>query len=472
MVYNSLQKRPYPPLFFLIVHECLKWRDDEVGLRITSLIFGFLSVYAVFLLGKALIDTRTGLIAALLYQLTPGLFSYFIEGNPYTMTAFFTTLSAFFLYRAVEGNGIRHWAGFVLCSTAGLGTHLFGVFYAVAQMTSAAVLLWYQNGLPFRRGELFTNSAGTRRIRLFFCSGVVLSLWIAWVLFYYANGGETRPLDLSKIPTFRTVSVFGIYVFGFYIPVYYQFFPALILLLVGGAALLREKHPKLLFIVVVWILPLIAVDFFCRSTLSFTAYRYGIGSFVLLCILMASAVRLFYGGHAVRNRFILLFSKLLVFLLMGLYMLIGVLAPRLPIPDLYDYQDWKGAVAFLKNEVGPRDSVLLYQIGMKGAFEFYYRGGEALPDPVFIPYGEEPIESLIDYVNGNPPDGRIWFVWGAFLGTTNPLYHALYRRAPTPEDVAENQFGMIRKALQDLKHPYQAEKHVFKRVLVVSIRPE
>ena len=471
VVYNSFRQRPYPPLYFLIVHGFMKWRDDEVGLRITSLIFGFLSVYAVFLLGRALLDTRTGLIAALLYQLTPGLFGYFIEGNAYTMLVFFTTLSAFFLYRAVEGNEIRHWTGFALCSTAGLGAHLFGVFYAAAQTTAAAVLLRQRAGFPFRWSGLETIPTETRWKRLVLFSSIVFSVWIAWILFYYADGGVTRPLNLSKIMNIRTVFDLGKYIFGLYIPVYYQFFPALILLVVGGAALLREKHPGLLFIGIVWILPTTAIDLFGRCTLEFTAPRYGIGSFVLLCILAASAVRLFYGESGVRNRSVLLFLKPLVITLMGLYMLIGILAPRLQIPDLYSSQDWKGAVTFLKNEIDPRDAVLVYSFGMKYAFEFYYRGRDDLPEATYVPYGEEPVEALTDYVNGNPPDRRIWFVWGTHRGTAYLFYRAVYPRLPTPEEISEDHFEMILKALPDLKHPVKAEKHVFKRVLVVSVIP-
>ena len=60
ITYRTIQSRPYPPLYFLIVNQTLKWRNDEFGLRLPSVVFGLLSIWSVYLLGRLLFDSWAG----------------------------------------------------------------------------------------------------------------------------------------------------------------------------------------------------------------------------------------------------------------------------------------------------------------------------------------------------------------------------------------------------------------------------
>ena len=42
MTLVAVQKRAYPPLFFFVVHGSLRFRDDEIGLRLPAAAFGAL----------------------------------------------------------------------------------------------------------------------------------------------------------------------------------------------------------------------------------------------------------------------------------------------------------------------------------------------------------------------------------------------------------------------------------------------
>jgi len=196
---RAMKGRPYPPLYFFIVHGSLKYSNDELGLRFPSVIFGILALIVTFLLGKAMFDHSIGFIATLLFLSTPGIFRSFVDANAYAMLAFSVTASTYCLYIAVVSQKIRHWIGFVLFSIVSIGTHMFAIFHVIGQIIAAFCLSrsWEsdisQNGIV-----RLINSIHKER-RLVVCSLTILGVWVIWIFFYFSNEGLTAPLNFQKI---------------------------------------------------------------------------------------------------------------------------------------------------------------------------------------------------------------------------------------------------------------------------------
>ncbi len=116
------------PTYFLMMDYWIKvFGSGEFALRFPSAIFGILSVYLVFLLGKRLFDERTGLLAGYLFATSLINIYYAQCARPYSMALFFVLLSFLFFLEALERNSPLAWLS-------------YSVFTLIALLTSASVL--------------------------------------------------------------------------------------------------------------------------------------------------------------------------------------------------------------------------------------------------------------------------------------------------------------------------------------------
>lgn len=113
----------HPPLFHIILKLFLQiFTATELSARMPSVIFGALTVYVIYLIGKKLYDIKTGLIAATLLATAPLHIYYSQEARMYVMAAFFTSLSVYFFISILNKDKIIYLIGFVLSTTLMLYT--------------------------------------------------------------------------------------------------------------------------------------------------------------------------------------------------------------------------------------------------------------------------------------------------------------------------------------------------------------
>ncbi len=98
------------PTYFIIMDYWIKvFGSGEFALRFPSAVFGVLSIYLVFLLGKKIFDERTGLLASYLFATSVINIYYSQCARPYSMALFFVLLSFFFFLEALERNTRGAW---------------------------------------------------------------------------------------------------------------------------------------------------------------------------------------------------------------------------------------------------------------------------------------------------------------------------------------------------------------------------
>lgn len=121
------------PLFTFIQKA---WCDccgtGDATARIPAMIFGVLSVPAVFLLGRRLFGTQAGLWAALFTAINPFAVFFAQEARPYTLYLLVSVLSLYFWIRLVDGFSWRRAWLFLVTTLAVLYTHQFGPFLIIA----------------------------------------------------------------------------------------------------------------------------------------------------------------------------------------------------------------------------------------------------------------------------------------------------------------------------------------------------
>ena len=111
-----------PPFYYLLSHFWMKiFGTSELSIRSLTFLFFLGTALTVYLIGKHLWDSKTGLIAGILTLANPFLFNYAFEGRMYSLLALTSTLSVYFFLK-------KERLGFVLATTAALYTHHFSIF--------------------------------------------------------------------------------------------------------------------------------------------------------------------------------------------------------------------------------------------------------------------------------------------------------------------------------------------------------
>jgi len=177
----------FPPAYQILLHFLIKYiGNSEFILRLPSCIFGILSVYVTFLLGRYLYTYREGLIAASFMAVLHSPIQYSQEVRPYSMLLFFSLISIYFwvkLMRVV--NNDQKPSYYLLFSYTTLAviasyTHYFGFYFIMLQVVSLFLF-------SIRRTKAFPSI-------FFICLFVSLS-YLPWIIII----GKSHFVQVCKI---------------------------------------------------------------------------------------------------------------------------------------------------------------------------------------------------------------------------------------------------------------------------------
>jgi hypothetical protein len=150
-----------PPLYFVFAWAAARiGPDDQLWIRVPSLILGTATVPLLFALGVRTVGRRAGLIAAALFAIAPFDLFYGSEARGYATVAFFCAASTLSLVELVR-TGRRRWIFALAITTAAAAyTHYVVVFVLAAQLAWA--LWWYRP----RAGMVLAAYAGAALLYL------------------------------------------------------------------------------------------------------------------------------------------------------------------------------------------------------------------------------------------------------------------------------------------------------------------
>lgn len=94
----------HPPGWFILLWFWTKlFGYSEIAIRIPSVIFGMLSVWVIYLIGKKIHSEKLGLVAALLLCVNPLHIYYSQEGRMYMMATLAVSINVFILLKLIKG---------------------------------------------------------------------------------------------------------------------------------------------------------------------------------------------------------------------------------------------------------------------------------------------------------------------------------------------------------------------------------
>ncbi len=132
----------HPPLYYYLLHLWLgPFGDSEFVLRFFSLVFGLLTVPLIYVLGRRLLSTASGLLSALFLAISPLYLWYSQEARVYTLVTFLCLLSSYLLLRALEGKASFLWGGYILVNVLAVYSHFYAFFVLAFHLLF--LLVWW-----------------------------------------------------------------------------------------------------------------------------------------------------------------------------------------------------------------------------------------------------------------------------------------------------------------------------------------
>lgn len=134
-IINSLWREDFHmPLYYIYVHFWMKLLGtNDIVLRLSSVIWGVLTIPAMFYLGKTYRSKILGYILALFSCMSPILIYYSQEFRFYSMLVFLATLSLIFFLKLLDSQNKKYFLGFAISNFFILYIYTMGIIFVGAE---------------------------------------------------------------------------------------------------------------------------------------------------------------------------------------------------------------------------------------------------------------------------------------------------------------------------------------------------
>jgi mannosyltransferase len=215
----------HPPLHFILLKILFTiFGHTSSVARIPSAVAGTLSIWAIFLLGKEILNRNLGLIAALLTSVNYYNLYYSQEARPYIFAFLFTTLSFFYFIRLLKTLNLKNSVLYSIFTLLMMYSHYYGLMVLSSQVV-LIIFFFIVEGKPdkmlfIKRMALSGSIIGVgyaiwlpylrsvANIKSFWISPVSDSFFIDFFYAYFGHSFLLRPflLLLLFIYTLRVLS--------------------------------------------------------------------------------------------------------------------------------------------------------------------------------------------------------------------------------------------------------------------------
>ncbi|MCZ0862388.1 glycosyltransferase family 39 protein [Methanocorpusculum vombati] len=339
--------RPTPPLYYTLESITLSFLGHgEFAVRLLSAIFGAFSIPLIYLLGKELLDQRTGTLAAGILTVLIYHIYYSQEARCYTMLLFLFLIATLAYIRAMKTNQTKYWGIFALFSALIVWTHFIGSIGVGILLLHAILTILLTRQYGNIRNFLFSILGILLLVSPLFFVLVQVGSDIPSAASVYGLGVFFLPQALLKMfnPSINTYTILG----GLFVVA------ALICWIIGMRNLYKTDKNALLLVGMVCILPLVFGEIV--NILGFDVW-YNHFIFILPFFLIGIANCINFSPNPSTKKIL----TVLVLIGVLLYVICG-------FPGYYatyTKDDWKGTADFLSNQTLEGDHIF-------GGATYYY----------------------------------------------------------------------------------------------------
>jgi len=434
-----------PTLYPILLHFWSYMGHSDTMLRLLSVLFGIITLWVVYLIGKNLLDARHGLLCSLLMAISPFHIWYSREARMYSLLILLSAASVLFFIKFLQKQ--KGWPGVWWALSTGLAiyTHYYAVFILIFEV-AIFLLFWHRYHYRWRSFCYVLGSLVAMMLPmlfLFFLGGRYATLSaegagenpiqlfsILYTFFAFSLGLSYGPsiAELHRCISLTTVQ-----------PYLAQILPVALLfsaIFVLGLGFLWHRREKLVFLLLYLIVPIAGA-----SLLSLLWPQISYNVRYVSTALPAYGFILARGLLAPRNRTIRWVLVLLI--LTGTFISLH----NYYCVDKYGKADYRSAAQFVSAHSEDSDVILAPYLEL---FKYYYRGPSAVRKLLWSPklyrkaikmrvrgfnrtwlvisreWKSDPKGEMVDYVRETFP---------AVLETTfTNLYLGLYETASTQRD--------------------------------------
>lgn len=397
------------PLYFIILRYWIRlFGESEFNVRFLSAIFGVLTVFMAYKLGKLIFDKETGIIASLLLALSTFHIHHSQEARMYSMLAALTLCSFYFFIRLLKEKKIITSIGYVISSFLLIYTHYLGLCAIIVQNIYFA-MRWF---LYVRGRKIAPGKAGSKPAEWLSLQVILTGLFMPWVNIVLSN---------TDISNFADRMLGGrLYIHGFLMSkintmviFFYNWASRSVLLLcvfllLSFLAILRYEKNKSgfnkIYLLLIWLsIPVIMVLFLLAAHKCWP--KYSIVASLAFYLLAAKGLRGI--KHAYVKKIII--GAIIIFSIFNIYHY-SVKAYN---------QQWREAVNYIDIHIKPDDLLLFLDTRLEYIFDYYSSKEDSIKKEFF-----EKGKDIKNY-------SRVWFIQGkpdVFVkDTMDDIFGGLYK---------------------------------------------
>jgi uncharacterized membrane protein len=367
----------HPPLYPTLLHFwTTPFGESELALRMSSLVFGVLTVPVAFFLGRRCASsadrTIVGLIAALLLAFSPINTLYSVQARPYALLAFASTL---FLLAVVALADRMSDSRANRARSSGVWLLLIGAGATMLWLHNTAILTVATVGLCLAAVTLFRTRSLWEFSKIALAGCAILALWSPYLPWFLHQSGTVAANFWTDPLTVRHTAAVFLDVFaagklplvtlpglgeGHYLAEMAG--TAMVLLAGTGAVHLwkTDRWPTMVLLVAASFAPFTALVIVSYVSQPILLPRVLIGSSIPFYVLVAA-------GFA---RLPSLTWRVLTFGLIGGLLMLGTLNQFLPAYSAWEL--WDQAAKFVADNDRPDDAVWLYPNHNELPFDYYF----------------------------------------------------------------------------------------------------
>ena len=351
-----------PPLYFVCLRIWVElFGNSDTALRSLSVVFGILSILAVYMLGYTLFDKKTALLSSFLSAFSLYYIEYSQEARPYPLFLLLSLLSMTAFVNVLKKGRKQDYIFGIVTNILMVYSHNYGLFIVAAQVLFLIV-------------HFKTYRTKMKNLVLMFGATGILSL----PLFLFLYSGSNRIdsiLAWIKKPSFKSIFDLAVTFSGKSLVLTFIFLSLILSVFIRidlrriYALFVKKKYEKIsvsssnqpiyLNLIILWLLTPIALSLiFSWTIIPIFSDRYFIGCSGAFYLLTARGLSRLH-----EKRF--LFPVLLI-------ILISAYSPIKDSLTKYDKIPWKEITSFIGQRYQESDIIFLQPGYIQVAFERYY----------------------------------------------------------------------------------------------------
>ena len=344
----------HPPLYYSIVHYwMMAFGDSEFSVRFPSVIFGVLSIAAIYKVARLLFDKNTALLSALILATSAFLIKYSQDARSYSLMVLLTLLSFYFFLKLLEHKSFRNSALYLATSLLLLYTHYYSLLLILSQNIFFLTLF------------LFGKSGKALSLKRWVLLQITLFVMYLPQLYLFTQASALKEEFWLKTPTIKTIPA-ALFIYSGSWPLFALFTILCIFAVFNPRGILRVKslsayikslydksgvsnlsYIQKLSLLALWLFIPILIPFFVSILIKpLFLFRYTIGGAVAFYILVAK------GAQNVRGTTI-------TPVVAGLILVFSLVAVYEEYRDVHKPQ-WRDAISYVESVADRGDVVLMF----------------------------------------------------------------------------------------------------------------